>query len=205
MIVIGGLQFPGYDWLSQTVSELSAIGAPSRPLWVALGLVYDVLMIAFGMGIRAAAGANRSLRIAGVLLIAFGAIGFAWPPMNPRGVPFGANDAGHIAFAAVAVLLMLSAIGFGAAALGRRFRVYSIATLGVHLIFGALAWLDAPRIAQNLPTPWAGVTERVNIAVFLLWVAVLAVATLRGERDAAARAANDPGDKGARRLVTGRP
>ena len=31
----------------------------------------------------------------------------------------------------------------------------------------------------NLPTPWAGVTERISIGGYLLWQAVLAVALMR--------------------------
>ena len=31
------------------------------------------------------------------------------------------------------------------------------------------------RIAANLPTPWIGVWERINLGVFLLWVVVLAL------------------------------
>ncbi len=51
MNVIGAMQFEGYSSLSQTVSELSAIGAPSRPLWVALAILYTLLVTAFGWGI----------------------------------------------------------------------------------------------------------------------------------------------------------
>jgi len=74
---------------------------------------------------------------------------------------------------------MLLAIGFGAAAFGKGFRLYSIASLVILVAFGALTFLDAPRIAANLPTPWVGIWERINIGVFLLWVVVLAVALLR--------------------------
>jgi hypothetical protein len=35
-IVAAGLLYPGYDYTSQQVSELSAIGAPSRGFWMAL-------------------------------------------------------------------------------------------------------------------------------------------------------------------------
>ena len=44
--------------------------------------------------------------------------------------------------------------------------------------------LDALRVQANLPTPWAGLWERINIAGLLLWVVVLAIALLRvlGER-----------------------
>jgi hypothetical protein len=39
--------------------------------------------------------------------------------------------------------------------------------------------LDGPRIAADLPTPWVGVWERINVGAFLLWVVVLATALLR--------------------------
>jgi len=86
----------------------------------------------------------------------------------------------HLAFTAATVCLMLLAMGFGAAAFGRRFRLYSVATIVILAVFGTLTGLDAPRVAQNLATPWAGVWERINIGVFLLWTGVLAMALLRG-------------------------
>ena len=39
--------YPGYDVASRAVSELSAIGAPTRPLMVAAGLPYNLLVLAF--------------------------------------------------------------------------------------------------------------------------------------------------------------
>jgi len=74
---------------------------------------------------------------------------------------------------------MFLAIGFGATAFGKPFRLYSIATIVVLLTFGALTFIEAPRLQANLPTPWIGLWERINISVFLLWVAVLAAALLR--------------------------
>jgi hypothetical protein len=89
------------------------------------------------------------------------------------------SDTMHIVLASVTVVLMLLAIAAGAAALGTRFRWYSIMSLVILVAFGVLTFLDAPRIAANLPTPWIGVWERINIGVFLLWVVVLAAALLR--------------------------
>jgi hypothetical protein len=77
------------------------------------------------------------------------------------------------------LLLMLLAIGFGAAAFGRRFRLYSGATVAVFVVFGALTVPDAARIAANLPTPWVGVWERINIGAAMLWLVVFAAALLR--------------------------
>jgi hypothetical protein len=99
--------------------------------------------------------------------------------MRQRGAEFTLTDTMHIVFATVTVLLMLLAIGFGAAAFGKRFRLYSIATIALLVVFGALTGLESPRIAANLPTPWVGVWERINIGVFLLWVVALAIALLR--------------------------
>ncbi len=177
MNVLGAAQFEGYHSASQTVSELFAIGAPSRPLWVWLGIVYQVLMIAFGWGVWASAGRSRALRTTGGLFLAYGVVGLAAPffPMHQRGAGMTLTDTMHKILTLVTVLLMVSAIGFGAAAFGKRFRVYSIATGVMLFVFGALVGLDAPRIEANLTTPWVGVTERICIGVFLLWVVVLAI------------------------------
>ena len=133
MNVFVPMQWPGYSSAAQTVSELSAIGAPTRPLWVPLGIAYTLLVAAFGWGVRISAGRNRPLRVAGDLMVVYGLIGLVWPPMHQRHVLAAGGgtltDTLHIAWAMVTVLLMLLAMSFGAAALGRRFRYYSIATM----------------------------------------------------------------------------
>jgi len=188
MNIIGAMQFEGYSSISQTISELSAIGAPSRPLWLALGPAYEVLVLAFGLGVWASAGGKRVLRVVGGLLVAFGVIGFAWPfaSMHQREVLAAGGgtlaDTLHIILGMVQVLNMLVAIGFGATAFGKRFRIYSIGTIVLLLVFGALTGLDGPRIQANLPTPLVGIWERISIAGFLLWVAVLAIGLLPAEK-----------------------
>ena len=54
-----------YSIANQTVSELSAIGAPTRVLWIGLVVPYIVLFAVFGWGVLKSAGANRWLRSAG--------------------------------------------------------------------------------------------------------------------------------------------
>jgi hypothetical protein len=51
------LQWEGYSSASQTVSELSAIGAPTRALWVVFGTIYTVVFVAFGWGVWLYVGA----------------------------------------------------------------------------------------------------------------------------------------------------
>jgi len=186
MNVFVAMQWEGYSSASQTVSELSAVAAPTRSLWVVLAIGYTLLVTAFGWGIWTSARGNRRLRVVGALMIAYGLTGLVWPfaPMHLREVLAAGGgtwtDTMHIVLAMVTVPLMLVAIGVGAAALGKRFRYYSIASLAILLAFGVLTGRDGPRITANLPTPWIGVFERILIGVYLLWVVVLALALLRG-------------------------
>ncbi|HEY7681662.1 MAG TPA: DUF998 domain-containing protein [Gemmatimonadales bacterium] len=193
--VLGGIRYEGYGFTSQTISELAAIGAPSRPLVVPLSITYDVLVIAFGLGVWGSAGRKRPLRFTAGLLVGLGVIGFAAPfaPMHVRGAELTLTDTMHIVLTSVTVLLILLAIGFGAIAFGKRFRLYSIGTILILLVFGTLAGLDGPRLAANLPTPWMGVYERINIYGYLLWVVVLAITLWRVRNTAA------PDDLGGRR------
>jgi len=179
MLVFIPMTWPGYSSASQTVSELSAIGAPTRGLWVAGGAIWTALYVAFGWGVWLCARGNRSLRAVGGAIVASGILGLFWPPMHLRGAETSLTDRLHILWTVATLLLMVLAMGFGAAALGRRFRLYSIATVVILFVTGGLTGLDAPRVAANLPTPWIGVWERINQAAWLMWIVVLAVALLR--------------------------
>ena len=176
--------FEGYSSASQTVSELSAIGALTRPIWLPLGLVYTLLFTAFGFGVRRSARQNHRLRIVANLIIFYGVISLAWPfaPMHLRGAAMALTDIIHIILGSVTVLLMIIIIGFGIAAFGKAFRIYSITSFVILIVSGVMTGIDAPNLAKNLPTPWLGVWERIFIYVFLLWVAVLATILLCGEK-----------------------
>lgn len=172
-------RWQGYSVFSQVVSELSAIGAPTRALWGWLALVYTILLIAFGWGVWVSAKKSTALRLVGALFITNAAIGPFWPPMHLRGVEPTLSDTLHIVFTMVWLPVMLLAMVLGAVALGRRFRLYTLATLMVFVVFGALTAMDGPRIAADLPTPWIGLWERINIGAGMLWIAVLSLALLR--------------------------
>ena len=179
--VLGAVQWEGYSSTSQGISELSAIGAPTRSFMISLFIPYSLLLTAFGLGVWGAARGKRAQRFLGALLVVSGIIDLAAPffPMHLRGAEATFTDTMHITLTALDVLLFLLTIGFGAAAFGKRFRFYSIATILILIVCGAVAGLDGPRLAANQPTPWLGVTERINVYVAMLWRAVLAVSLLR--------------------------
>ena len=184
-VVLAPRRWEGYSSSSQTVSELFAINAPTKPLVVPLFLTYSVLVIAFGMGVWASAGRKLALRVAAVGLIGKEVLGFVvtlFFPIHLRGVKATLTDNMHGILTGVGVLFMLLAIGFGAAAFGKWFRIYSIATFLLLVVGGVLTGLDQPNLEPNLPTPWMGVWERFNIYAYMLWVVVLAIALLRAQK-----------------------
>ena len=185
--MIWGIRYEGYSLISQVPSELTAIGAPTQRLWARLGPIYTLLVAAFGWGIWGSAGRNRAVRVVGGLILAYASLGLLWPfaAMHQREVLAAGggtlSDTMHVVLGGVTVFLMFLAIGFGATAFGKRFRLYSIASIVVLLAFGGLTFLEAPRLQTNLPTPWIGLWERINISVFLLWVVMLGAVLWRTE------------------------
>jgi hypothetical membrane protein len=181
--ILAALQWEGYSYTAQAVSELRAIGAPTRPLLIPILVIYAVLEIAFGLGV--AAERKYALRITGVLLIGLGVVDLIAPlfPMQLRGdiLQTGRTmtDMMHIIITGVTVILLFLIMGFGAAANGRWFRLYSYTTILVLLVCGVWSSLDIPRIEANLPTPWLGVRERINIYGYMLWMAMLGIVLLR--------------------------
>ena len=184
--ILGGMSYDGYSFTSQAVSELGAIGAPSAPIVIPLFFIYNLLALVFGYAVlREGIGRSRALRISGATLITYGTIGLAtnaFPTffrMQQRGAGSLATDAPHIVLTILLVALLITAIGSGARAFGRPFRVYSYSTILTVVILGALAAPYGARLAAGEPTPGFGIAERIDIYATLLWVAVLAIALLR--------------------------
>lgn len=189
--VLGVLLYgDGYSRMDQAVSELSATSAASRPFLVGMLPVGAALLIAFGIGVWRAAPGRAHLRVVGALIAAFGLTGVLWIPfpmssredMTAGTTPV--NDVGHLTLAAVTVLLIVTMMGFGAAAFHGWFRVLSLLTLVVVLAMGGLSGRLSAGISSGDPTPWLGSVERASIGAWLVWMAVLGVVLLRERREA---------------------
>lgn len=191
--VVGATRYPAYSMLNQAISELSAVGAPTTPLWNAFGTLYGVLMLAFAIGVLRIPTRGRALRATGWMLLAFALSGVLWAifPMHQRGATANWQDVGHIVLSAVSVLLIMAYIAVGAFTLGERFRSYSFATMAALLIAGVVTFTFADELGANEPTPWMGLIERIMIYGYLLWVAVFAAALLRAHRTFGDRSGHD--------------
>ena len=186
MNIIAPVMYEGYSVFSQTVSELSAIGSPTKSLWVSLGIFYGIFLVAFGFGVWMSAGQSRALRVVGIATVISGITGLFWPPMHQREVLAAGGgtmtDVFHIVFTAVLVPVTMVIIGFGATVFGKTFRLYSILTIIVMLVFGILTGIASPDMEANLPTPWMGIWERIGIGAQMLWIAIFAILLLRKDK-----------------------
>ena len=177
--IIVPMQYPGYDIASQTVSELSAINAPTREFWFVLCIFYSLLFIAFGLGIWLTANGNRKLQFVAAVVLFDAVFGFFWPPMNRREIIAAGggtlSDTLHLVWTFVHLVLMLLMIGFAAAVFGKTFRIFSVAIVLVFMVFGILTAIESKGIEANLPTPNVGIWERINMGAYMLWVIVFAI------------------------------
>jgi hypothetical protein len=178
--LLAPLAHPEYhSYRYQMVSELFAVGAPTRAVLGVPMALYNVLVLAFAVGVWVSAKGSGAIRLIAVALATYGIIssmGFFVAPMDVRG-PEGLTerDVRHILGTALQGIALVSALVLGGFVLGRRFRTYSFAALGICVVFGALAGVFATQEAS----PWLGTAERVSIYAWMGWVAVFAIALLR--------------------------
>lgn len=174
------------------MSELSAVGAPTRGFLAALSPVFVLLLIAFGVGIWRSALGRRSIRITGALVVAHGVMSLSWllALMSDRDViaAGGATSADtmHLVLAAGTGLFVAAYVATFAIGSGWTVRLYSVLTLATALVLGRLS-AQVEQVEAGDPTPYMGLLERIGIGAWLLWLAVVGVVLLRriGERDVA--------------------
>ncbi len=158
---LAALKWEGYSRISNAISELHFTGTPSKSFldpWQ--GWVDSALLAAFGIGIWLSAQGSRSLRVIGAVMIVPAA-------MIPLWMIFGeASLAAHLALVGVGILCWLVAMGFGAAALGKRFRIYSLVSLGLVVGFFALGFSYVPEANAGQPTPFLGLFERIGFSAY---------------------------------------
>ena len=183
--VVAAKIYGDYSRRDQAISELSATQAPSKPFLAAMLPVFSLLLTGFGLGVRRSGPTSTGLRVTGSLLVVQGAVIWVWLcfPMSSREEMVqegtGANDTGHLVLSGVAALFILAEMGFSAAALDDRFRVFSAATAATGVTCGYLTGVKSSDITRGAATPGLGVVERIMYGAWLVWMAVLAIVLLR--------------------------
>ena len=178
--LVAALRYPDYHgYTSQMVSELMAVGAPTRTLLMWLFLPYNLAVFGFALGVWASAGRNRATRLTAGALVGYGVlstVGLLIAPMDLRGTVDSQRDTLHIATTFAMSIFIVAMLSFGAFVHGGRFRLYSFATIATVISFGVLAGFLARPMPG--PTPWLGLAERVNIYATMIWILVFAISLL---------------------------
>jgi hypothetical protein len=172
----GSLLDPTYSQIREHVSELTATGAPT---WVALAplyLAYNLLVIAFAVGLYLASDRGWPWRIGLGLMLINGVAGVGmttWFRQDPGGVPTTFAGGGHLVLAGVSSLtIVLGSIVFGLAFRRsppwRALAGFSFSVAGGFAILGPVAV-----IATAAGSDLVGLAERGPIGLFIAWLLVV--------------------------------
>lgn len=176
-VVFSPLGYPGYHWVSQAVSDLSADSAPSRVLWNQLAALYmpcGIVCVTLCC-VSIQNHYNRMLRIGTYTFAAMSwisAVGYSMFPLMDAGISGRFQDAMHLMVTMMVVILSilsLMMIVFGgliqkeSAALGS----WALIAL-VMMILGGVG-------TAILPNEYFGIPERLSVFSVSGFTAVLGV------------------------------
>jgi hypothetical membrane protein len=184
-VLLGGAIRPGYSHVSQAVSDLIATDALNKPLLDLLFTLYNLLTIAFAMGLLQYVRSDHqnSRKVFGTLgalaVVAQGIFGlmtlFFPEPAGGMSVAITSVGTMHIVFAGLSSLTTMLAIllmGFWFRDSERLhgYGMYSFFSVAAVFLSGGLA---AYSVATQSPV--AGLLERITIGGFLQWLLVIAL------------------------------
>ena len=114
-VVFAPLAYPGYDWLSQAVSDLSAANAPSLALWNQLTAFYNVCeVVCVTVVCIGISGQKTKLLRTGVYLFAvmewISAVGYRMFPLSDSGYAGAFQDVMHMVVTVAVVLLSIASL-----------------------------------------------------------------------------------------------
>ena len=164
-VVFAPLAYPGYNWMAQAVSDLSAANAPSLALWNQLSALYNVCEVVcvtvVCIGIQ---GWKTKLLRSGIYLFAImqwiSAVGYRMFPLSSSGYAGAFQDVMHMAVTALVVLLSIVSlvIIIVAGAKSKSCRSYGVcaAVALAMMLVGAMGMKIAP-------AAYFGVVERFSV------------------------------------------
>ncbi len=181
-VLFSPLAYPGYNWMVQAVSDLSAETAPSRGLWNQLAALYAPcgIVCCTVSCCEAKRYSSKALRM-GIYLFAvmnwISAVGYTMFPLSDAGISNRFQDIMHLVVTAAVVILSIVSllmIMFGGYR-GKQNRSLAIwATAALLLMF-------AGAIGTNIvPREYFGIPERFSVFAATGFNAVLGVYLFRG-------------------------
>lgn len=163
-VVFSPLAYPGYDWMKQAVSDLSAANAPSLSLWNRLSAIYNtfevVCIIVVCIGIEKKPKLLRiGIYLFGIMEI-ISAVGYRMFPLSDSGYAGKFQDVMHMVVTVLVVRLSISSliIIIIAGIKDKRNKSYSIcASIALlMMLVGAMGM-------KIVPVSYFGVVERFSV------------------------------------------
>lgn len=184
MVVFSPLAYPGYDWKSMAVSELSAAGSPSRALANQLNSLFGPCAVVSVMAVCVAVAGCKSKKLRwGLYLFAVMEwlcnVGYQCFPWDSNAGSFSIQNVMHLVVTAAVVVfsivsLILIAIGAGKA---------EMKSLGIWAVV-CLAAMFLGAIGTNvLPKSVFGIAERFSTFSVVVFNAVLGMYLFFGKFD----------------------
>ena len=180
-VVFSPLAYPGYNWMAQAVSDLSASNAPSLGLWNQLSSLYNICTLICAMMVCAGIqGKGSRLLRTGIYLFTtmewISSVGFSMFPLSDSGYAGTFQDKMHIFSTVLVVMLsIVSLVILIIAGVKRKeyrsFGVFAGIALGMMLV-GALGM-------NIVPKEYFGVVERFSVFAAVGYNAVLGVELFR--------------------------
>ena len=164
-VVFSPLAYPGYNWMSQAVSDLSAADSPSLALWNQLSALYNVCEVVCAtvvcIGIQ---GQKTKLLRAGIYMFAvmewISAVGYRMFPLSSSGYAGEFQDIMHMVItAAVVVLSIISLMLIIAAGIKNK----SCRSYGICAGVALLMMLVGAKGMKIVPADYFGIIERFSV------------------------------------------
>ena len=184
-VIYAPLAFPGYNWMAQAVSDLSAESAPSRLLWNQLSAAYNVCspvcMMCVSIFVSDRKVSSKLFRL-GTYLFAImnwiSAIGYRMFPLADSGKEIGTfQEKMHIVVTIVVVLLSIASLTILIVA---GFKKNGMKGIGIWASI-ALAMMFVGAIGKSAVSPdYFGIVERFSVFAAVGFNAVLGVYLLNG-------------------------
>ena len=175
--IIGAMNYPGYNWTSQAVSDLTATDAPSFVVangFVTIHKIFSVLCCAL-VCIMIRSEKKKLLRL-GVYIFSImnliSAVGYALFPLSGAGYDGSVQSFIHVCILTAVVVLLsivsLTMIGIGSIKSSKKL-LGSLAFIALALMFvGAVG-------SQNVPQEIFGVFERFSTYSAVIYTSILGI------------------------------
>ena len=183
-VVISPSAFPGYNWMEQAVSDLSAESAPSRMLWNQIAALYGVCSVVCATCVSVYVSETRistALFRTGIYLFAImnwiSNVGYAMFPLADSGKEITSfQEIMHMAVTAAVVILSIASL---VCLIIAGFRKGGIRGIGIWAA-AALIMMMIGAIGQGaVPPQYFGIVERFSVFAAVGFNAVLGIYLFR--------------------------